>query len=590
MVDEYIKQVINSMPFPVWIKGLDKRIKYANQKFDTLYKINLDKNNKAYDQICDSCKLKIKCNEAIDRIIKGESIVEFEITIHNKINKCYINKFIDNNEQLIGVMGMLIDISSRIEYQRQVEEREHILRTIIDTIPDYIFYKDKDCRYIGYNKKWKDFYNKLGIDSMIGKNDFESGALPNELAQKFVEEDKYIMNTKKIKISERKIVNSDGSIRIEETTKVPVISGDGKVWGIVGLASDVTEKIELKEKLIKLSYTDSLTQVYNRACFEEKINELNKEEYLPIGVIMGDVNGLKLVNDTFGHLEGDKLLIAITNILKFVANEEDYIFRWGGDEFVILMPNCNEVRCEQVISNIIEECKNSQFNLIEMSISLGASIKNKLNIDIYENLKEAEEKLYRQKFLKEKSIRSSIILSLCQSLHEKNVETQAHTQRLIKYAIEIGKKLGFTTAQLDELELVTKLHDIGKIGVSEDILLKKQKLNDEEFKMIKAHTEKGYRILQASNELSHVARGVLTHHERYDGSGYPLGLSGEEIPIMARIVNVVDSYDAMTNDRGYNKIKSKEDAIKEIENCKGSQFDPNIADIFINILRREQLR
>ncbi|MEF9991916.1 MAG: diguanylate cyclase [Peptostreptococcaceae bacterium] len=590
MVGEYINQVINSMPFPVWIKGLDKRIKYANQKFDTLHKIDLHKNEKAYDQMCDSCKLKIKCNEAIDRIIKGESIVEFEITIHNKINKCYINKFIDNNEQLIGVMGMLIDISSRIEYQRQVEEREHILRTIIDTIPDYIFYKDKDCRYIGYNKKWKDFYNKLGIDSMIGKNDFESGALPNELAQKFVEEDKYIMNTKKIKISERKIVNSDGSIRIEETTKVPVISGDGKVWGIVGLASDVTEKIELKEKLIKLSYTDSLTQVYNRACFEEKINELNKEEYLPIGVIMGDVNGLKLVNDTFGHLEGDKLLIAITNILKFVANEEDYIFRWGGDEFVILMPNCNEVRCEQVIANIIEECKKSQFNLIEMSISLGASIKNKLNIDIYENLKEAEEKLYRQKFLKEKSIRSSIILSLCQSLHEKNVETQAHTQRLIKHAIEIGKKLGFTIAQLDELELVTKLHDVGKIGVSEDILLKKQKLNDEEFKMIKSHTEKGYRILQASNELSHVARGVLTHHERYDGCGYPLGLSGEEIPIMARIVNVVDSYDAMTNDRGYNKIKSKKDAIKEIEKCKGTQFDPNIADIFINILKQEQLR
>lgn len=590
MVGEYINQVINSMPFPVWIKGLDKRIKYANQKFDTLHKIDLHKNEKAYDQMCDSCKLKIKCNEAIDRIIKGESIVEFEVTIHNKINKCYINKFFDNNEKLIGVMGMIIDISSRIEHQRQLEEREHILRTIIDTIPDYIFYKDKDCRYIGYNKKWKDFYNKLGIDSMIGKNDFESGALPNELAQKFVEEDKYIMNTKKIKISERKIVNSDGSVRIEETTKVPVISEDGKVWGIVGLASDVTEKIELKEKLIKLSYTDSLTQVYNRACFEEKINELNKEEYLPIGVIMGDVNGLKLVNDTFGHLEGDKLLIEITNILKLVANEEDYIFRWGGDEFVILMPNCNEVRCEQVIANIIEECKKSQFNLIEMSISLGASIKNKLNIDIYENLKEAEEKLYRQKFLKEKSIRSSIILSLCQSLHEKNVETQAHTQRLIKHAIEIGKKLGFTIAQLDELELVTKLHDVGKIGVSEDILLKKQKLNDEEFKMIKSHTEKGYRILQASNELSHVARGVLTHHERYDGCGYPLGLSGEEIPIMARIVNVVDSYDAMTNDRGYNKIKSKKDAIKEIEKCKGTQFDPNIADIFINILKQEQLR
>ncbi|MEG1131570.1 MAG: diguanylate cyclase [Romboutsia sp.] len=584
MLAEHIKNIINSMPFPVWIKDLDKKLKYANQRFDKIHRIDLEKNENAYKQICDECDLKDKCNEAIDKIIEGRDKVEFEIITYNQMNKCYITPFVDENENLVGAMGVLIDIRRRIEHQRQLEEREHILRTIIDTIPDYIFYKDKNCRYLGYNKKWKDFHNNLGIENMIGKNDFEGGALSNELAQRFIEEDQNIMKTKKIKISERRITNSDGSIRIEETTKVPVISEDGKVWGIVGLASDVTEKIQLKEKLIKLSYTDSLTKVYNRACFEEKINELNKEKYLPIGIIMGDVNGLKLVNDTFGHLEGDRLLVEIANILKLVASKEDFIFRWGGDEFVILMPNCDELKCEKIIASIIEECKKSQFNLIEMSISLGASIKSNINIDIYESLKEAEEKLYRQKFLKEKSIRSSIIFSLRQSLHEKNIETQAHTQRLVKYSIAIGKKLGFTTSQLDELELVTKLHDIGKIGVSEDLLLKKRKLNDKEFKMLKTHTEKGYRILQASNELSHVARGVLTHHERYDGKGYPLGLRGEEIPIMARIVNIVDSYDAMTTYRGYNKIKSKNEAIKEIQKCKGSQFDPNIADIFIKIL------
>ena len=247
---------------------------------------------------------------------------------------------------------------------------------------------------------------------------------------------------------------------------------------------------------------------------------------------MGDVNGLKLVNDTFGHLEGDRVLI-------------------------------------------------------EMSISLGSSIKTSLNGDIYENLKEAEEKLYRQRFLQEKSIRSSIIFSLRQSLHEKNVETQAHTQRLVRYDIEIRKKLGFTTDQLNELELVTKLHDIGKIGVSEDILLKKEALNEEEFKEMKTHTEKGYRILQASNELTHVARGVLTHHERYDGTGYPLGLKGEEIPRMTRIVNIVDLYDAMITNRGYNQVKAKHNAIAEIKRCKGRQFDPHISDIFINILENE---
>lgn len=223
-----------------------------------------------------------------------------------------------------------------------------------------------------------------------------------------------------------------------------------------------------------------------------------------------------------------------------------------------------------------------------MSISLGSSIKKSLEEDIYNNLKEAEEKLYRQKFLQEKSVRSSIIFSLNQSLHEKNVETEHHTQRLVDYACRIGKVLGFTTSQLDDLELVTKLHDIGKIGISEDILLKPGKLTEEEFEIIKTHTEKGYRILQASGELSHIAKGVLAHHERYDGRGYPLGLSKEEIPLISRIVNVVDSYDAMVSDRGYNKAKSKIEAIEEIKRCSAKQFDPKIAEIFIDILENEK--
>lgn len=482
---------------------------------------------------------------------------------------------------------MIIDISYTKEEQREIKKQKDILRTIIDTLPEYIFYKDKDCRYVGYNKKWREHYEKLGIESMIGKSDFETGAISDEDARYFMEQDEEVMRTKTMKIIENRFIDADGKERIEETIKVPVINDRGEVWGIVGLGTDVTEKIELKEKLTRLSYTDILTEVYNRACFEDKKDELNNEDYLPIGIIMGDVNGLKVVNDTFGHLEGDKLLKSIAQVLKNVTTKDDYIFRWGGDEFVILMPNCDEYKCEKVIGKIMKECKNSEFDLIEMSISLGSSIKNNLDIDIYNNLKEAEEKLYRQKFLQEKSIRSSIIFSLSQTLHEKNVETEQHTYRLVKYALEIGRALGFTTSQLDELELVTKLHDIGKIGISEDILLKLDKLTKDEFKIIKTHTEKGYRILQASGELSHIARSVLTHHEKYDGTGYPLGISGEDIPIMARIVNVVDSYDAMTSDRGYNKVKTKLEAIDEIKNCINTQFDPNIADIFIDILKNE---
>lgn len=562
-------QVLNNIPFPIWIKDLGKNTKYTNYEFNKLYKINFKNKKENCKIICNKCSSQKLCYDTIDRVIENKDLCWFEISIGNKITKCYMKPFFDENEEVLGIMGILIDITNIKHKQKYYEERENVLRTIINTIPGFIFYKGN-----GFNDKGN---NKSDIESMIVKNDFEGSILS---------EDEEIIKNKKIKVYERRITDSHGNLKIEEITKTSVTNEDGQILGILGLASDITEKVELKEKLRKSIYIDSLTGVYNRVYFEKKKEELNNSKYMPIGIIVGDVNGLKIVNDTFGYLEGDKFLTEIAKMLKSIVSKNDFIFRWGGDEFVILIPNCDESKCEKIINNITNECKKNQFNLIEMSISLGASIKNALNDDIYENLKEAEEKLHRQKFLKEKSIRSSIIFSLCQSLHEKNVETQAHTQRLVKYSMEIGKYLEFTTAQLDELELVTKLHDIGKIGIGETVLLKKGKLSEEEFEEIKTHTEKGYRILQASNELSNVARGVLTHHERYDGGGYPLGLKGEEIPIMARIVNVVDSYDAMITDRGYNKVKTKEEAIKEIEKCKGKQFDPNIADIFINILKK----
>lgn len=587
MINEITKFVLDNMPFAIWVKDLDKNFIFINKAFKNLYDLEVEDYISIKNKVCDKCDIRAICDQGINDVLEGGKISKFEVKAGGIENQCYISPYFDENNKLMGTFGVLVDITEVKSKQRQLEERENILRTIIDTLPNYIFYKDKDCRYVGYNKKWSDHYKKLGINSMIGKNDFEVDSISSNLALKYMKQDLEAMESKKIIREERRITTPEGQRCIEETIKVPVINEDGEVWGIVALSTDITETIELKEKLTKLSYTDSLTGVYNRAYFEEKKEELNSKNHLPIGVIMGDVNGLKFVNDTFGHLEGDKLLKNMTKILRNTTSKNDFIFRWGGDEFIILIPNCDEDKCEQVINNIIDACKKADFELIKMSISLGSSIKHSLEEDIYDNLKKAEEKLYRQKFLQERSIRSSIIFSLNQSLHEKNVETEQHTKRLVYYACQIGKRLGFTKSQLDELKLVTKLHDIGKIGISEEILFKPGKLTKKEYDVIKTHTEKGYRILRASGELSHISKGVLAHHERYDGLGYPLGLSKEEIPITSRIVNIVDSYDAMTRDRGYNTVKTKPEAIEEIKRCSGKQFDPNIAKIFIDILERE---
>ena len=196
----------------------------------------------------------------------------------------------------------------------------------------------------------------------------------------------------------------------------------------------------------------------------------------------------------------------------------------------------------------------------------------------------ADESMTRQKILDSRSAHSSIIASIKVIMFEKSQETEEHAERLIELSRLIGVTMALSDDQLNELELLSTLHDIGKMGISASILSKKGKLNNEEFREIKKHPEIGFRIAQAASELVPIAQYILCHHERWDGKGYPQGLEGEKIPLLSRILSVVDSFDAMTNDRAYRKAMSKEAAIEELRNCAGTQFDPNITKIFLGLI------
>ncbi|MDZ7672830.1 MAG: diguanylate cyclase [Halanaerobiales bacterium] len=313
---------------------------------------------------------------------------------------------------------------------------------------------------------------------------------------------------------------------------------------ISNITTSALKRDRAEQDLIFQTFHDQLTGLYNRRFFEEEIERLDTKRQLPLSIIMADINGLKIINDTYGHQQGDKTLIKTADILKEVFREEDIVARQGGDEFAVLLPKTNEEELKIIINRMKEKIVevNKKEN-IPISIALGSAIKKNTEQNIKAIFKKADNNMYQNKLSESRNNKSNIFQGLLNTLAAKSYETKEHALRMTKLAFDFGEKLGLSNSELNRLSLLATLHDIGKTNISEEILNKPDKLNKKEWEIMKNHSEQGYKIASASEEFALVVDEILSHHEHWDGSGYPEGLKGEEIPYLARIISIIDAYE-----------------------------------------------
>lgn len=481
----------------------------------------------------------------------------------------------NTNTQLKKSVGLYINL-----YQ-EIERKQVLLKSLINSTPDLILYKDTNSVYLGCNKAFEEFVGKKE-EEIVGRTDYD--IFSPELAELFRKEDMRVLEMNKPSRFEATVNARDEKEIHFDTLKSLYYDMSGSLVGLIGVCRDISERMEKEKEITYLSYHDMLTGLYNRTFFTEERKRMDNSRFLPLSIIIGDVNGLKLINDAFGHTEGDKVLVEIANVFRLCLRKSDIAARIGGDEFSILLPNTNNESTRLIVERIRKmiESRHTSGKMIYPNIALGCATKSSEEQAFEEIFILAEDQMYRRKLNENKSFHNSVLTSIKATMYEKSYETEAHAERLAKMAKKLGQAVRLSEEKLDELELVATLHDIGKISIEQNILTKIERLSEDDWREIRKHPEVGYRITYSSPELRHVSEYILCHHERWDGAGYPQGLKQDEIPLISRIISVVDAYDAMTQDREYRKALSCETAKNEIIKNAGTQFDPQIAQTFVD--------
>jgi len=497
-------------------------------------------------------------------------------------------KWHPDEEAFITTAATIVSQVLAIQERRKLDEENALFVSIFESSSDLIALLDADFSLVYMNQQGKNLIGwddqdvqGMGIRELypdrISPSIFET-ALPTAFANGIWSGESMLIHEAGREIPVNQVImchkNENGVAQYYST-----------------IITDTSDLVTYKEQAEFSSGHDSLTGLFNRSFFDKELNHRETKGGAPITILSADVDGLRLINESFGHEQGNEVLKASAQILKESLRETDIIARVGGDEFAILLPNTEEETAKLIqkrIESTTESFNRSHPNL-PISISIGMAHAQETDHSLEELFQESENAMMRQKLHKGTSVRSHIIETLMTALGERDFITQGHAIRLSELCERLAGRIELSQSQIDTLKLLAQVHDLGKVGIPDQILFKKGPLTKEEWEIMRLHPEKGYRIASASPDLSGIADFILKHHEKWDGTGYPLGLAGEAIPLECRILAIADAFDAMTSDRPYRDALSAEVAIKEIKRSSGSQFDPDLVEVFLELMKENPL-
>ncbi|MDP4552109.1 diguanylate cyclase [Alkalihalobacillus macyae] len=377
------------------------------------------------------------------------------------------------------------------------------------------------------------------------------------------------------------------------------------------LSMSFKQYFELYLEVSQKADVDHLTELYNHGYFKSLLEEeirTARATGQPISIGLIDLDDFKKYNDQHGHLQGDKLLKHFGAELKKNANESSTAARYGGEEFAILMPGKTELEAYHFVNQFRKTVNDIYFKGVEilphgcLSFSAGVVQFNKDMFHTSEVLEKADQAMYYAKTKGKNNVCIYKAEHIAREMHYnknemelleqqlkiflyKDVYTYRHSRRVYEYAIEFSSKLNLNATDEKTLVMGALIHDIGKLEIPRDVINKVGKLTKDEWAMVQKHVIWGREIVATNRELHHLLPLVELHHERYDGKGYPYGLSGEEIPRLVRMLTIIDSFDAMTTERPYQTTKSFNEAIIELEKCAGTQFDRELVQQFIEVIK-----